>query len=270
MEDFSIYNGEGTLLRKVQLRQVEMLLEIDKVCRKHNIQYWIDFGTLLGAVRHGGFIPWDDDIDISMPTSDLHRFIKTASKELPNWLFLQTEETDPSFYGEQVRVRDKKSLYIMPHDDFTKDYQKGIFIDIFEIQTCHKINPKLFKHLCRWYRKITGFKKMRQLPTLKNAIATLTFPLIKPPLDMLWFFLNLGKKNRITYRKEINYGHLYTEDMVFPLKDISFEGYVFVGPADPDRYLTCHYNDYRRIPPKEKRETHLAYVVFENVNQLKQ
>lgn len=270
MEDFSIYNGEGTVLRKVQLRQVEILVEIDKICRKHNIQYWIEYGTLLGAVRHGGFIPWDDDIDISIPTPDLQRFIDIASNELPDWLFLQTKETDPSFYGEQIRVRDKNTLYIMPHDDFSKDYQKGIFIDIFEIQTCHGINPKLLKRFCRWYRKITGFNKIRQLPTLKNAIATITFPLIKPSLDILWFFLNLGKKDRITYKKEMNYGYSYTKDIVFPLKDISFEGHVFVGPADPDRYLTVIYGDYMKIPPKEKRAFHMAYVIFNSADQFKQ
>ena len=58
MEDYSRYNGEGTVLRKAQIREVEILIEVDKICRKHNIKYWIDFGTLLGAVRHKGFIPF--------------------------------------------------------------------------------------------------------------------------------------------------------------------------------------------------------------------
>ena len=65
-EDFSKYNGEGTMLRKAQLRMLDILVEVDKVCKRHNIPYWVDYGTLLGAVRHGGFIPWDDDLDISM------------------------------------------------------------------------------------------------------------------------------------------------------------------------------------------------------------
>ena len=70
MDDFSKFNGEGTVLRRAQMREVAILQEVDKICRKHGIKYWIDFGTLLGAVRHGGFIPWDDDLDISMLSSD--------------------------------------------------------------------------------------------------------------------------------------------------------------------------------------------------------
>ena len=70
MEDYSVYNGEGTVLRKAQMHMVDILVEIDRICRKHDIPYWIDFGTLLGAVRHKGFIPWDDDLDISILRKD--------------------------------------------------------------------------------------------------------------------------------------------------------------------------------------------------------
>ena len=79
-EDFSIYNGEGTLLRQAQLRMLNILLEVDKICRKNNLSYWIDYGTLLGAVRHKGYIPWDDDIDISMPSDDYKKFTEIAIK----------------------------------------------------------------------------------------------------------------------------------------------------------------------------------------------
>ena len=87
MEDFSKYNGEGTMLRKAQLRMLDILIAVDKICRKHNIPYWLDYGTLLGAVRHGGFIPWDDDLDISMMKEDYDRFLTIASKELPEQFF---------------------------------------------------------------------------------------------------------------------------------------------------------------------------------------
>ena len=133
MEDFSQYNKEGTLLRQVQLQLVDMMIEIDKICRKHNIQYWITFGTLLGAVRHGGFIPWDDDLDISMTSENLNKFIRIAPQELPNNLFLQTKETDPSIQVDIVKVRLKNSLFITPREDFSRNYNKGLFIDIFEV-----------------------------------------------------------------------------------------------------------------------------------------
>ena len=67
-----------TQLRRAQLKQLSILEEIDRICRKHSIRYWLDGGSLLGAVRHGGFIPWDDDIDIAMPLEDMQRFVEIA------------------------------------------------------------------------------------------------------------------------------------------------------------------------------------------------
>ena len=77
-------------LRECQLKQLAILEVIDHVCKANGIEYWLDGGTLLGAVRHGGFIPWDDDIDIAMRKDDLERFIEVAQKQLPEHLFLQT------------------------------------------------------------------------------------------------------------------------------------------------------------------------------------
>ena len=83
-----------TQLRRAQLKQLSILEEIDRICRKHSIRYWLDGGSLLGAVRHGGFIPWDDDIDIAMPLEDMQRFVEIAPKELREGLRLQTPETE--------------------------------------------------------------------------------------------------------------------------------------------------------------------------------
>lgn len=264
MEDFSQYNGEGTTLRKIQLRLLDILVEIDKICRKHNIKYWIDFGTLLGAVRHGGFIPWDDDLDTALPSEDYHRFLEIAPKELPQWLFLQTKASDPDFYRELARVRDRKSLYIMPGDDFSKNYNKGIFIDLLEIKQYPNIPQKFQKYIFhKWYRKVTAFQYVRQWITPKNIIAAIVFPIIKVGIDIVLFILNLGKKDRLSYRKDVNYyGNSYTEDMVFPLKEIVFEGHFFLGPSDPNRYLTSIYGDYMKIPTKENRRTHYMHVEF--------
>lgn len=85
MEKYQEYLKENIRqnLRACQLRQLEILKEIDRICQKHHIEYWLDGGSLLGAVRHGGFIPWDDDIDIAMSVEDEHRFEEVAPKELP-------------------------------------------------------------------------------------------------------------------------------------------------------------------------------------------
>ena len=261
MEDFSQYNGEGTTLRKVQLRLLDILIEIDKICRKHDIKYWIDFGTLLGAVRHGGFIPWDDDIDVTMPTEDYHRFLEIAPTELPDTLFLQTKDTDPSYRLLINKVRDNNSLYITKHEDFSRDYNKGLYIDIFEAIPYPDVNPKLQKYIMHWYQKTCHFFSVKQSVSFKNHLASIVFPIIKLNLDIIWGVLNLGKKKCIGYAKQFNvYGNSYPQNIVYPLKDISFEGYTFLGPSNADKYLTNIYGDYMKLPKKEQQHAHIIYV----------
>ena len=89
MEDFSKYNPENSTLRQAQLRMLDMLVEVDKICRKHNIPYWIDYGTLLGAVRHKGFIPWDDDIDICVMNEHYDKLRRLLMDELPEQFVCQ-------------------------------------------------------------------------------------------------------------------------------------------------------------------------------------
>ena len=261
MEGFSRYNPEGSTLRKMQLRILDILVEIDKVCRKHDIKYWIDFGTLLGAMRHSGFIPWDDDLDIAMTSKDFKRFLEIAPKELPTSLFLQTKSTDPSYNMLVNKVRDKESFFVTQHEDFTKNYQKGLYVDIFEVKPYPKVPKNLQKRIMRWYKKIYFFYSVKQEVNLKNHLATLVFPLIKFGLNIVWGVCNLLPKSRLGYEKHFSpYGNSYTKDMIFPLKEICFEGKTFLGPADPDRYLTNIYGDYMKVPPEEKRVTHIIHV----------
>jgi len=118
---------------------LRMLKIIDYLCRKHNLHYWLCFGTLLGAIRHKGFIPWDDDLDICMMREDYEKFIKIAQKEFPDDLFIQTRETDPlyDYLPLPCKVRDKKSL-IIAEGMTDKKYHQGLFVDIFPVVRFHK------------------------------------------------------------------------------------------------------------------------------------
>ena len=93
------FNPEGSMLRRQQMRMLEILLEVDKVCKRHDIKYWLSSGTLIGAMRHDGFIPWDDDLDIEMMRSDYLRLMEVLPSELPEWLALQNDETDPNYFS---------------------------------------------------------------------------------------------------------------------------------------------------------------------------
>ncbi|MCR5660250.1 MAG: LicD family protein [Bacteroidales bacterium] len=262
MENLSQYNAEGTTLRKMQLRMLDILVEIDKICRKHDIKYWIDSGTLLGAVRHGGFIPWDDDIDIAMPSEDLTRFKEIAPKELPENLFFQSRETDPGYRSSFCKVRDRNSFFITKHEDFTRNYQKGLFVDIFEVVPFPNVNKRTLKFIMRWYKKIFFFYSVKNDVSLKNHLAAIAFPIFKAGLNLVWGILNLKKKDRIGFEKHFNSGFSFSKDTVLPMKDIIFEGKTFYGPANPDQYLSELYGNYMQIPPEEQRRTHIIFVEF--------
>ena len=126
-------------LRKCQLKQLSILEEVDRICKKLQIEYWLDGGTLLGAVRHKGFIPWDDDIDIAMTLENMNRFILEAPALLPPNLFLQTPQSDPQLKEPIVKIRDLNSLYIEKSDtSTTKKVSTSTFSPSSPAPTCQK------------------------------------------------------------------------------------------------------------------------------------
>lgn len=263
MDDFSKFNGEGTVLRKAQMRELAILIEVDRICKKHNIKYWIDFGTLLGAVRHGGFIPWDDDLDISMLSSDYEHFMKIAQDELPNWLFLQNKDTDSSYRRTICKVRDLNSLFIERHEDFMSPYKKGIFIDIFEVIEYPKVSKNTVKFLSKWAKKTDQFFNVPQYITLKNILAGISFPVIRLAINMLWKIINIRKSDNLGFRLEHNpYNSFICKDKIFPLSEIEFEGVKFSAPNDYDAVLKSYYKDYMKLPKEEDRWIHSKFIYF--------
>ncbi|MBA2563506.1 MAG: LicD family protein, partial [Chitinophagaceae bacterium] len=143
MEDLSHYNPEGSVLRRAQMRMLEILDVFDSICKKHNINYWLVCGTLLGARRHGGFIPWDDDLDVYILQSDYKKLLSILKEELPENFKLQARGTDKYYWYYYPRIRDTKSRIHNKvrgsRDNF--EYQ-GIFIDIFLIEPVPSIQFK--------------------------------------------------------------------------------------------------------------------------------
>lgn len=119
-------------IRPLQMVCLEILKEIDRICTKYNIQYWLEGGSMLGAVRHHGFIPWDDDLDIAMFREDYERFLKIAQKELKPEYFLQTHEIEREYPLFFAKVR-KNNTYIEEECFLSLNFHKGIFVDIFPV-----------------------------------------------------------------------------------------------------------------------------------------
>ena len=126
-----MFNEENATVASAQKIMLEILQEVHKICVANDITYWIEAGTLLGAKRHKGFIPWDDDIDIAMPRKDYNKFLKIAQEKLPQDMFLQNKETEPDYYLPFSKIRKNNTLLIETGETGEENYHHGIFIDIF-------------------------------------------------------------------------------------------------------------------------------------------
>ena len=267
MEDFSKYNGEGTPLRKAQLCMLNILIEIDKICRKHDIPYWLDSGTLLGAVRHGGFIPWDDDMDICVLQKDYPLLQKFLVEELPQRYQLSDTQNDPYAFGLTPRVKDTFTYCNYPL--FEKQNSQGLWVDILlqipAVPTWYK--KRIEKIYARVFREIHHYAesqgKSRWVCMFKTTLAYLAYPLA---LLLTWFGDSWAKKHyhgELMHTWDVYHGSRRYEQEIFPLSEIDFEGKSFYVPHNVDAYLRRIYGDYMKIPDESHRQIHM------DVNSLK-
>lgn len=251
-------------LRACQLKQLDILNEIDAICRRNGIEYWLDGGTLLGAARHGGFIPWDDDIDIAMRKEDMERFIAVAPGELRDGLFLQTPQNEPDSKEPIVKVRDMNSFYVEGGDNFAADYQKGVYVDIFPFVDCPAVSRRLIKTIGRGISKSYGILHKAHCYSLRSVAELFWFSGKYALYRTVWAVVCLlcRKDRHISNTLHNNgYGIMHRKSCLFPLGEIEFEGRKYPAPHDSDEYLTDIYGDYMAIPPVEKRKIHAVFIM---------
>ena len=213
--------------------ELEILDYIDTLCKKHNINYIINYGTLIGAVRHEGFIPWDDDIDLSMPREDYQRFINIFQKEKSKYKLLSLE-TDKNYFNNFIKITDSTTKIIDTRN--TKTYESGVFIDIFPmdrfndpkvIDTCYKLESF----------KLLSFSKH------KNIV-----------------YKEIQKYSRENGQYMAFIPSKFREKEVFPVDTFKelilteFEGRMLPVPKKYDQFLTQMYEDYMTPPSKEMQE----------------
>ncbi|MDR1201542.1 MAG: LicD family protein [Tannerellaceae bacterium] len=261
------HEGE-TVLRQAQLVLLRMFKIIDHICRKHDIKYWMCSGTLLGAVRHKGFIPWDDDLDICMLREDYEKFIGIAVNEFPTDMILQTREVDPSYTTLPLpcKVRDKKSFILSPGFDDDKS-EKGLFIDIFPADRYHidKWNfffERTIKTYNKFISKCLEAANYKHLSFEKKILAffhpVFKFLLqryLKVACKLINRNRNLGNNCYIGHGFDTLWKRFFSYDDIMPLIELEFEGSLFFAPHSPDVYLTTLYGkNYMTPPPEAKRQ----------------
>ena len=262
---------DKTLLRKTQLKLLGILVEVDRVCRENDIPYWLECGTLLGAVRHGGFIPWDDDIDIAMLRTDFDRFNKKAVGLLGENLFLQNVNTDQYYFQKNLpcKVRLNETFFEEKEYSWLSDYHKkahfGLFVDVFPIDSYSK--NFILRSFQRLFSKVIYAKTIAAYSRHSSyfKFASAKFSKLIP-----WSVIEKCKSFQIANCKgdllgfgievPLELGYI-TSNQVFPLKEIKFEGHVFFVPNDYNKVLETRYGqNYMTLPPKEQRVWHAVRI----------
>ena len=262
-------------MNDLQKKQLEILKQFVRVCEKHNLRYFLVGGTCLGAARHKGFIPWDDDVDVGMPREDYDKFVKLQSEYEGTPYFIQTWQTDPRYCYNFAKLRDSSTTYIENYFALHR-INHGIWIDIFPIDGLslkdnkprekyknkilfiwYEVYMSYFPQMRRKFHKRTFFKDLGI-----NILATLSWILDiahyrrkicerhmrKVPYDKAVLVANFCGTNP---KKEAMPKTLFEEFTKLPFEDIEVS-----VPKDYDAYLTYLFHDWRQLPPEDKRVGH--------------
>ena len=258
---------EHDVLRKVQLTQLEIAKEIRRVCDENHISYFLCDGTLLGAVRHGGFIPWDDDMDLGMLRADYERFCQIAPEKLGKEYCLQTWYTDPDYALPFAKIRKRGTLFVEAKSKRLQE--NGFFVDIFPFDYVPEDSQgrsELAGKLLGLFR--VKLMKSRYTPWMevdriiwKKRIGYLyyqwkslfrTADALSAAFDAL--AISCGKSNMLCEQSAIPKPDYYQAKWCETTAELEFEGERFRVPACYQEYLTALYGDYMQLPPEDQRE----------------
>ena len=252
---------DDKMLKDLQKVELEILLEVDRICRKHNIKYFLVSGTLLGAVRHKGFIPWDDDIDICMPRKEYKKFCKIACTEMKKEYFLQNSNTD---YSDRwfAKVRKNNTTCIEKGYEKSPAHQ-GVWIDIFPLVGVHNTQQELNKatKLATFSKRLlskrfAAFGGLKDLSAEKKILKFVPVCIIRAVAEAV---MSIAFKNNDKYEScyylwgDSKIRARFPSDLFDDLCEVEFEGHMFPAPKRWDEYLTMVYGDYMTPPPPEKR-----------------
>lgn len=262
-------------LRTIQRLETNIMKTVVSICEQYGFTYFISGGTYLGAVRHGGFIPWDDDIDLALPRKDYKELLKILSDELPDYYELVTYETKTDYNYLRAQIWDKRVSISLT--DYDKPVTQPIWIDLFPLEGAPA--PGLRRHI--WKAKLNFFELMWGLSRIQESSNTHQGRSgLKQAVINLGHVLNTGKfldsKSWCRRRDKalasydfykssycINAVGAYKFKSIFNIKEVygsgsfyEFDGLKLNGPSNFDAYLSQIYGDYMSLPPLDKRNWH--------------
>lgn len=253
-------------LHQLQMTELELLEEVDRICKKCGIHYNIIAGTLLGAVRHGGFIPWDDDADVALLRPEYEKFRKACRTELDTSRFyFQDHRKTKGYRWGYGKLRRKNSLFLREHQEHMP-YAQGVFIDIFPLDYVPEnyLLRCVHNFECFVYRKFfwSEVGKIADKSAVKRRIYVLMSRV--PELALKKSF---NRFIRWSDRKETSWVRIltfptpnrafgYRTEWYENSKEIGFEGKIFSGIRDYDEYLSFKFGNYMELPPEEQRKVH--------------
>ncbi len=259
-------------LRQLQIIELEMLAEVDRICRKHKINYSVDAGTLLGAVRHKGFIPWDDDLDVMFLHDDYEKFFEACKTDLDTTrFFFQDHRTDPGYRWGYGKIRRLGTEYIKAGQEKLKQ-KTGICIDVFDLENV----PDGGKQRKKFNRQMFCIRKL--------LYAALGRTNEKNLFMRIWYSLLYLIPSKLTHKikdkKTAKYNSVITQNVnchMWPIKkceygfprelfsgftDMEFEGLKIMAIKGYDEYLRMRYGNYMELPPMEQRKGVMEATYF--------
>lgn len=249
--------------------QLEILDVVATFCEEHNIQYWLDSGTLLGAIRHKGYIPWDDDIDIGMLRPDFEVFMRTFNTENSRYHFI-CNELDASCSYPYGKVLDTETVLYEPDE---KGIRSSVNIDIFVFDNAPENSCKLkMMYRIRDVLMMLNLLQNRMIGThgpLKNFVKLVGYEVLR--LFPKNYFASCIVKNAVRYAATdtgyvgnfIGISKVLCDKKIFDkMVKVEFEKKLYNAPVGYDMWLSAFYGDYMTLPPKEKQVSHHCYQAY--------
>lgn len=256
MNQYKIGNYD---LKQLQDVMLQIMIATDRICRKNNIRYILYGGTMLGAIRHHGFIPWDDDMDIAMPREDYDKFVKIANSEFPETFRFECYENTKDYPYNFGKVRAVNTLF---KEKFTAslNINHGVYIDVFPMDYVLASDyKKRLKRIHRLtaikYYKLGLFNSHKLISKIKYLLKYLPFAIfatndINMAIDkQLRYCYGKSDKLQAICHYYIKNDYVLDKSLFTNVMEVPFEGYMFFVPKDYDSYLKAKYGNYMTLPP---------------------